>query len=415
MSWRPGQDILAAVSPASGGGFNFNLYSGTSMSSPHVAGLAALLKDLHPDWTPMMVKSALMTSAYDILDGPNTHPLVIFRQGAGHVKPNSAADPGLVYSSGWNDWLGFLCGTQLPTSFCTGSGVPVLDPSNFNAASIAIADLAGTQTVTRKVTNVGAKETYTFASSGLAGITVVPSVSSFTINPGESKSFDLTFTTTTADLNAYVGGYTTWTGDKGHVVRIPVVVRPVALAAPAEVSGNYNVTFGYSGPFTATARGLVPATTFTGSIDTGQQLTYDVTVPAGSTYARFSLFDANTSPASDLDLYVFNSAGTQVGGSGGGTSAEEVNLLNPAAGTYTVLVDGFATANPSTFTLFTWVLGSTDAGNMTVSAPASATLGATGSINLSFSGLAAGTKYLGSVGYGGAAGMPNPTIVRVDP
>jgi hypothetical protein len=51
---------------------------------------------------------------------------------------------------------------------------------------------------------------------------------------------------------------------------------------------------------------------------------------------------------------------------------------------------------------------------MAVSAPASATLGGTGTINLSFSGLAAGTRYLGSVAYSGAAGMPNPTIVAVN-
>jgi hypothetical protein len=81
------------------------------------------------------------------------------------------------------------------------------------------------------------------------------------------------------------------------------------------------------------------------------------------------------------------------------------------------MVDGYVTPNnaPATFTLFTWVLGSADAGNMTVSAPDSATIGGTGAINLSFSGLTAGTKYLGSVAYSGVSGMPNPTIVRVDP
>jgi hypothetical protein len=51
---------------------------------------------------------------------------------------------------------------------------------------------------------------------------------------------------------------------------------------------------------------------------------------------------------------------------------------------------------------------------MTVGAPASAVLGATGAINLTFSGLVPSTKYMGSVLYGGVAGLPNPTIVRVD-
>jgi hypothetical protein len=385
------------------------------MSSPHVAGLAALFKQLHPDWSPMMIKSALMTTASDILDGPNVHPLVIFRQGAGHVQPNKAMDPGLVFDSNMTDWLGFLCGTQLPSSYCTSRGIPVIAPSNFNTPSIAISALGGSRTVTRTVTNVGAKGTYNVAVTGLAGFTVNVSPATFTLNPREKQTLTITITRTTATLNTYTGGYLTWS-DGAHNVRIPVVAQPVALSAPVQVSGNYNVVFGYSGPFTATARGLVPATTFDGTISTGQQLTYQVTVPAGSTYARFSLFDASTTPGSDLDLVVYGPTNAVVGSSGGGTSAEEVNLLNPAAGTYTVLVDGYATADPSsTFTLFTWVLGAADAGNMIVSAPATATLGGTGAINLTFNGLTAGTKYLGSVAYGGAAGMPNPTIVRVDP
>ncbi len=411
----PGQDILAAVSPASSGGLEFNLYSGTSMSSPHVAGLAALLKDLHPDWTPMMIKSALMTTAYDILDTGISDATRIFRQGAGHVKPNSAADPGLVFNSSWNDWLGFLCGTQLPTSFCTTTGIPVLDPSNFNSPSVAIAALAGSQTVTRTVTNVGAKKAeYNVSVTGLTGLTVSVDPAVFTLNPGQKQKLQITFTQVSAALNEYVGGFLTWSDGVSHSVRIPAVVQPVALAAPAEVSGSFNVVFGYNGAFTASPRGLVPAQTFDGSVNTGASVSYDVVVPAGTTYARFSLFDANTTPASDLDLRVYRGT-TLVGSSGGSTSTEEVSLRNPTAATYTVYVDGYATANPSTFTLFAWVLGTADAGNMTVSAPAAATLGQTGAINLTFTGLTAGTKYLGSVAYSGTSGMPNPTIVRVDP
>jgi len=430
----PGQDILAAVAPPGNGGRNFNLYSGTSMSAPHVAGIAALLKDLHPDWSPMMIKSALMTSAGDILDGPNTNPLVIFRQGAGHIAPNKAADPGLVYDSGFNDWLAFLCGTTNGVSPAACNALAGLgfsfDPSDLNVPSIAIGDLAGIQKVTRTVTNVGSSNaTYTASVAGLAGITATVNPASLTIQPGKSKSFTVTFTRTTATLNAYAGGQLTWS-DGIHSVRSPLVVKPVPLAAPAEVSSNgaaisYAVKFGYTGAFTAAARGLVPAATTSGSIvdDPGDNFTpvpsgfvkaISVSIPAGTTHARFSTFDADVPAGTDIDLYVYRGA-TLVGVSGGGTTAEEVNLRNPAADTYTVYVHGFNVAGTVNFKLFTWLLGGTAAGNMTVTAPPSATLGATGTINLSFSGLASGTKYLGSVAYSGIAGLPNPTIVRVDP
>jgi subtilisin family serine protease len=418
----PGVDILAAVSPASSG-LDYNLYSGTSMASPHVAGLAALFKNLHPNWTPMMIKSALMTSASDILDGPDTDPSVIFAQGAGFVKPNDAANPGLVYNSGWNDWLAFLCGAtnSMAPATCTAlKGMSYTnDPSDFNSPSIAIGELAGVQTVTRKVTNVGKSEaTYTASFTGMAGINVEIAPTSFTLKPGDTQTFTVKFTRTTdAALNTYVGGQLTWK-DGAHNVRIPMVVKPVALAAPASVSGtggpvSYNVTFGYDGAFGAAALGLVPATTFGGPINNGDLLEFPFVIPAGTTFARVSLFDANVSPASDLDLYVFDSDGNQVGYSGSGTSAEEVNLINPAAGNYTIVVEGYATANPSTFTGFYWTLGSTAAGNMAVSAPTSATTGGTGTIGLTFSGLTTG-KYLGSVVYSGVEGLPSPTIVRVD-
>jgi hypothetical protein len=429
----PGQDVLASVAPPGNFGRDFDMYSGTSMSSPHVAGLGALLTNMHPNWSPMAIKSALMTSAYDVLDGANTNPTVIFRQGAGHVRPNSAADPGLVYDHGFNDWLAFLCGTrQLTASYCPSIAI---DPSNLNVASIAIGDLAGAQTVTRKVTNVGgAAATYTASVLGLAGISVTVSPSSLTLNPGETASFDVTFTTAGAALNNYVGGQLTWS-DGTHNVRIPLVVRPVALAAPIQVSGtgepiNYNVTFGYTGPFTATARGLIPAALNPGTVTQDPDQTFaqndptgtvaiPVTIPAGSTYARFSLFDADVTAGTDLDLYIYQGT-TLVGVSTNGTSAEEVNFTfaTPTGGALalTAYVHGWGIAGggSSPFNLHFWGLGTANAGNMTVTAPSSATQSSTGAITLTFSGLAPATRYLGSVVYGGASGMPSPTIVRVD-
>ncbi|MEW1846911.1 S8 family serine peptidase [Nonomuraea angiospora] len=240
----PGQDILAATAPPGNNGAEFGLSSGTSMSAPHVAGLAALLKDLHPSWSPMAVKSALMTSGTDVLDGPGTDPKVIFGQGAGHVAPNSAADPGLVYDSGVKDWTAFLCGTTtgIDRKVCDAlkKRGHSLDPSDFNGPSISVGRLPGTQTVTRSVTNVGrSTATYTASTSGLAGITAKVTPSRLTVRPGQTKSFTVTFTRTTAPMNAYTGGQLTWK-DGRHSVRVPVLVRPV----PETWSATYGAAGG---------------------------------------------------------------------------------------------------------------------------------------------------------------------------
>jgi subtilisin family serine protease len=428
----PGQDILAGVSPADGGRL-FDLLSGTSMSSPHIAGVAALFKEAKPGWSPMAIKSALMTTAGDVLDGPNTNPLVIFRQGAGHVRPNNALDPGLVFDHGLRDWLAFLCGTTNGVSPATCSALKSLgystDASDLNGASIAIGDMAGVQTVKRRVTNVGAAAaTYTASYTGMGGFAVtLPAPIS--LAKGETKEIQISFLRTSAALNGYAGGQIALTSNQGHAVRVPVVVRPVALAAPAQVSGtgaaiSYGLIFGYDGAFTAAGRGMVPAgitadtvaddpSNGACSLTTPNAKLIPVMVPAGTTYARFALFDADVNAGSDLDLCVFRGT-SLVGSSGSGTSAEEVNLADPAADTYTVVVQGWGVVGSTPFKLHTWLLGSADAGNMAVSAPAAATTGATGTVSLSFSGLSPATKYLGSVAYSGASGLPAPTIVRVD-
>ena len=94
----------------------------------------------------------------DVLDGGISEHQLDLPPGRGHVKPNSALDPGLVYDSGWNDWLAFICATQPQGLDATCNALWSLgyskDPSDFNSPSIAIGDLAGVQTVKRKVTNV---------------------------------------------------------------------------------------------------------------------------------------------------------------------------------------------------------------------------------------------------------------------
>ena len=74
---------------------------------------------------------------------------------------------------------------------------------------------------------------------------------------------------------------------------------------------------------------------------------------------------------------------------------------------------GIAGGGTSAFKLHTWGVPATANGTMAVAAPGTAALGGSGTIGLTFNGLEPATRYLGSVAYGGAAGMPSPTSVAV--
>lgn len=189
----------------------------------------------------MMVKSALMTTASTLTNEDNPIPGGYFDYGAGQVVPNSAYDPGLVYDAGWNDWLAFLCETSTAVSTGTCNALAglgySLDPSDLNYPSIAIGALPGAQTVTHTVTNVSNKTEHYIFSAAVPGIDVVADPAAFTVQPGDSVSYTITFTVNGAVLDTYTSGFATWTGNKGHIVRSPVALRPVKLAAPAEIAG----------------------------------------------------------------------------------------------------------------------------------------------------------------------------------
>ena len=218
----PGVGVLAAVAPPSGHGRSYDYRSGTSMSSPHVAGIAALVRSLHPRWSPAAVKSALMTTAEDHASAASNHP---FAQGAGLVVPNSAVDPGLVFDAGPDDWRSYLAG--LGVRFAPPyDAVPAVGGSDLNAASLAIGALSGRQTVTRTVTNVGRQaETYAVRED-VAGVDVVAEPATFTIAPGGTQTLRLTLTRTDARPGSWATGSLTLRSSE-HTVRMPVAVRPV--------------------------------------------------------------------------------------------------------------------------------------------------------------------------------------------
>nr|GMD23578.1 subtilisin-like protease SBT1.5 [Ipomoea batatas]GMD25021.1 subtilisin-like protease SBT1.5 [Ipomoea batatas] len=181
----PGVNILAAwpgdVAPTELSSdtrrSEFNIVSGTSMSCPHVSGLAALLKGAHPEWSPAMIRSALMTTAYvadlegkPIMDEKSYNVSTVWDMGAGHVNPEKAVDPGLVYDITPNDYLNFLCSSNYTAQDlrqiarkavkCPGPGEHRKPPwdLNYPAISVVIDASSLTSTVvraTRTVTYVG--------------------------------------------------------------------------------------------------------------------------------------------------------------------------------------------------------------------------------------------------------------------
>lgn len=420
----PGVDVLAAVAPPSGGGRSFDFYSGTSMSSPHVAGIAALYVQAHPDWSPMRVKSAMMTTAGTTDNTGATIAGGAFSYGAGHVRPTPGLDPGLVFDSGFEDWLGYLCGVELEAAYCADLEI---DPSDLNTPSIAVGQLVGQQTVTRTLTNVsGSTQTFAASLQLPRGVRMKVVPSSFTIADGASQTVKVILSSRPdAALGAAAQGAITWRSTGGaYAVRSPVVVTPVALAVPATVTGTgvsgstgFPVGAGSTGPLATEVDGLVPAQESTGqALRAGEDVTFTVEVPAGAELARFAMFDRDAPAGTDLDMVV-RLGSTVVGSSGGGTTEELVDLRDPVPGTYTVVVDAFGLApGQATVTprVFSWALGDTAAGNLELDVPATVTSAQTYDATASWSGLNPTRRYLGEIEYRRGTDLLGTTLVRVD-
>jgi Fibronectin type-III domain/Subtilase family/Bacterial pre-peptidase C-terminal domain len=400
------------VAPPTNHGRDYDFYSGTSMASPHIAGIGALLKALHPTWSPSEIKSALMTSARDTVSSGGDP----FAQGAGFVDPNKAADPGLVYPTTNNEYRSYMVslGVQFAPPFDTLAPV---EASNLNQASIGIGKLAGVETVTRRVKNVGTTAATYTATAAVPGFTTVVSPATLTLGAGAEGAFTVTFTRTTAALNDWAKGSLTWS-DGAHSVRSPIALQPVAVSAPSDVHADasasgtksFPVTPGFTGTLDASVSGLVGITPVADSVTVGafdidapvadaDTKVYHVTVPAGTKAARFSL-DAGDNNA-DLDLFVYQS-GALVSLSASGSADEQVTLLAPAAGTYDVYVNGFATPGGSTtYALSNFVVPTADAGNLTVTDVAVVT-GVPATVQASWAGLDPAKRWLGVISYAGA-------------
>ena len=207
----PGVSILAAYTALEYGnevepsGF----LSGTSMSSPHIAGAAALMRQQFPDWTPGKIKSALMTTANTaVIKEDGVTPAKAFDTGAGRVDLAESTDPGIVFTAAGED---FVAGEA--------------NLAAVNQPSVYIPANPGIVTVTRTAqSTLSTAKNWRFSVEADPGLTVI-TPKSITLPAGRAATFPITI-----DASALAVGQSAQariymvTADGSHSANLPVAV-----------------------------------------------------------------------------------------------------------------------------------------------------------------------------------------------
>jgi Subtilase family/Fibronectin type-III domain/PA domain/Peptidase inhibitor I9 len=388
----PGVNVIAGVSPLdpNHNGNQYGLMSGTSMAAPNLAGMAALMFGKHPDWSPMAVKSAMMTTTTDVYNADGSVDADNFATGAGSADPEAMAAPGLVYDSDDEHWNRFLTGE--------------VAARDVNVPSYAVADVAGSATVTRTVTALESGR-WSF-SADVPGFSVTASPATLNLRKGKSATVEVTFTRDGAEANSWQHGSLTWSGGKRRSpdVTSPVTLRAVDVAAEPvldgtgpEGSADITLTGGVTGTVDPTVLGLgqaadqvfakVPGPLY-GGTDASNQLSL-TTVEPGTTSVSWHLQAGDE--AADWDMFVMTPDGGTLNVATA-SGSEQLTLSDPAPGNYYVVSNLYSSpggaSSPATLSA---VKTRGDAGNLTLS-PGSVDLtqGEDTTVTAAWTGLAEG-------------------------
>ena len=418
----PGVNIRAALASGSSTG----LISGTSMSSPHVAGSAALLKALHPTWTPPQIRSALMGTAVTAVNkSDGSTPADPFDMGAGRVDLGPAAQAALVLhetESNFDD-----------ANPDTGGDVKTLNIASYQNSSCVV-ECEFTRTV-RNVRSFTTNWTFQGTVRG-AGPSVTASPSTFTLASDATQ--EITFTVSTGNTNGeFEFAYAGFSEDGSQA---PDFVLPLAIIG-ATLSVDEFLVESYD-----SAGSTVMSDVVTGGAS-DLQLGFSGLVPVQRPRIRLAEDPSNGDPfdggtgvttiwhnglsgarllsaatmltsSPDLDLFV----GRDTNGnnqadsseiectSATATALESCEIENPADGDWWILVQNWSGSGAAEdgLTLRHVVVGAADAGNFSATGPTSPAAGAPFDVNIDWDFADGGHgEYMGVMDFGSSAGNPD--------
>lgn len=320
----PGVDVLAAYAGTTltGSESLTATISGTSMASPHTAGAAALMRQLHPSWTAPEIQSALkMTANQSVLLEDQTTPANAHAAGSGRLQVDRAARAGLVLD-------------ETEANYLAADPAAGGDPSTLNLASFEKANCRRTCTFLRTVrSTLPYKHQWKLKLQGLHG-TVMPAA--LLLHPGQSRQILVTINNAAqaADGSYSYGSLVIAPHTSAHGNQsLPTLHMPIAVRVPPPPP-----------PSTTLANGVPVAV----AGDTGSNTYYKLVVPARATSVSFVLQGGS----GDADLYVKwgEAPDTTYDCVSAGGSNNESCTLPARAGIYYVRVEGYAAYSGATLT-----------------------------------------------------------------